>query len=192
MTRSFSHKSGGHPVDLAVVFKALAPIAARGAAVAAPNLFRSWVVAFDTKRKSKKLGLRVKYFALRSAIDKNEIFAAFHTRSEHHLETLSPILHSCIRDAGPDAGVELLALLAAAYVHSLPPSQAVRLESEITREHVSTEVSSIREGIGDDRNFESNCELLSPFRAEAARSLHPHWPPLLNCSMIGLTKNRPG
>lgn len=165
-------------MDLAVVFKALAPIAARGAAVAAPNLFRSWTVAFETKRKSKKAGLRVKYFSLRSTIDKNEIFATFHTRSEHHLAALGPVLRRCIRDAGPGAEAELLALLAAAYVHSLPPSQAVRLESEITREHVSTEVSSIREGIGDDRSFEANCELLSPFRAEAARLLRPHWPAL--------------
>lgn len=166
-------------MDWSIVFKALTPLAGRAFASVAPSLFRTWLVAFEATKRAKKEGVQVKYFALRKVIDDYKIFEAFHKSSRENLDELLPAMQKCIR-GGVTSELKkpvavLLAFVADAYVHNLPPAQATRFESERTRDHVTSEVARLEEGRADERNFEANCKLLNPYRAQEARSLFPQW-----------------
>ena len=169
-------------MEWSIVFKALAPLAGRAAGAVAPSLLRTWLVAFEATRRAKKVGIRAKFFALRKAIDDKNVFGAFHNPSSASMDALVPVLRTCIRHDGTSGSAEpaavLLAILADAYVHNLPPAQASRFEGERTRGHVTTEVARLQEDRADDRNFDANCSFLNPYRAEDARLLLPQWPPL--------------
>lgn len=165
-------------MEWAIVFKALGPLAGRAVAAAAPSLFRSWQVAFETKKRAKKSGIRVKYFALRSFIVDRRIFELFDKPSSEGMDAVAPALRNCIRQHSqgePETVAALLAIMGTAYVHSLPPSQASRFEGEITRRHVTSEVSKLHERNAETRDFEAKCDLLNPFRAEEARRILPQW-----------------
>lgn len=166
-------------MEWTILFKALAPLAGRAAATMAPSLIRTWRVAFETTRRAKKDGVRVKFFALRSFIDAENVFITFHDPSAANMDALTPGLKACIRHDGDSDSREIVAVvlahLASAYVHSLPPAQASRLEGEHTRGHVTREISRLQED-GADRKFEENCEFLNPYRAEDARPIYTQWP----------------
>lgn len=168
-------------MDWAIVFKALGALAGRAAAAAAPGLIRSWRVAFEAKRRAKKSGIRIRYFALRSFIDKWRIFELFHSPTTERMDEVAPALGDCIKADGrsrTDVVPELLAIIADAYVHSLPPSQASRFEGEATRKHVTSEVSRLHESSLKALDIEANCDLLNTYRAEEARQVLRQWPAL--------------
>ena len=168
-------------MEWAIVFKALGPLAGRAVASSAPILFLSWRVALATKRKVKKKGIQVKYFALRQFIDDQRIFELFDTPSNERMDALAPALRNCIKksDHGDSETVAgLLAVLATSYVDSLPPSQATRVEGEATRRHVTNELANVHERNAEARDFEAMIAQLNPFRAEAARRILPQWPAL--------------
>lgn len=162
-------------MDLAIILKTLAPLASKGAAAVAPSLFRSWIVAFTAYWEVKKRGHRVGYFSLRSVIVKHQVFDVFNRRSEAEISALAPILSERVENPGPTTGEELLAILARAYVNSLPPAQAARTEGESTREHVSHEVSTLRDGFESQRDFETNLSRLNPLRVVEAQRLNMTW-----------------
>lgn len=182
-------------MDWSIVLKVLGPLAGRAAAAVAPSLLRTWKVTFEAKRRAKKDHIHVKFFVLRKVINEAEVFGTFHNPSSDNMDALVPILRKCIRQeniSDTDRPVAvLLAILADAYVHSLPPAQASRFEGERTRGHVTTELAKLQDDNADDRNFEANCSFLNPYRAEDARALLPQWPPLARAvALIVAAENR--
>ncbi|MDQ1060772.1 tetratricopeptide (TPR) repeat protein [Arthrobacter globiformis] len=168
-------------MDWAVVFKALGSLAGRAAGAAMPGLIRSWRVAFETRRKAKKSGIRIRYFALRSFIDEWRIFELFHSPTTERMNEVAPALGDCIKandQSHSDVVPELLAIIADAYVHSLPPSEASRFEGEATRKHVTSEVSRLHESSLKALDIEANYDLLNAYRAEEARQVLKQWPTL--------------
>lgn len=163
-------------MDWTIVFKALGPLTTRAVTAAAPTVTRSWRVAFETKRRAKKSGIRVKLFALRRFIDDHNVLDLFNDPISESMEAIAPALRTCIQgQSTPDTVTALLAFMASAYVHSLPASQASRFEGEATRKHVTSEVSQLHERNAETLEFEANCDKLNPFRAADARRLLPQW-----------------
>ncbi|MBF4993281.1 hypothetical protein ITX31_04035 [Arthrobacter gandavensis] len=168
-------------MDWAIVFKALASLAGRAAGASVPGLIRSWRVAFESRRRAKKSGIEVRYFALRNFIDEWRIFELFNSPTTERMNEVAPALQDCIKPDGQsrsDMVPELLAIIADAYVRSLPPSEASRFEGEATRKHVTSEVSKLHVSSLNTLDIEANCALLSAYRAEEAHQVHKQWPAL--------------
>lgn len=168
-------------MEWTIVFKALAPLVGRAAASSASTVLLTWRVAFSAKRRAKKKGIQVKYFALRRFIIGQQIFELFEAPSTERMDVLAPALRNCIKQsihADLESVEGLLAVLATSYVDSLPPSQATRIEGEATRRHVTDELANTHERNAEAGDFETMSAHLNPFRAEEARRILPQWPAL--------------
>ncbi|KQR06792.1 hypothetical protein ASF74_05425 [Arthrobacter sp. Leaf145] len=138
----------------------------------------SWLVAWRVRKATKDLKLPVpSYWGLRRYLSGAEPLAALRSGEPVQIERLAQSIRSQpFGDSWPistDQSSQFVALLLSAYTQRLSISDAIEIQSSITRAEIkSAELPSLSV-------FEMDLQRIAPIRAKQAMTLLTSWPPIL-------------